>query len=126
MTTSSSGAPSTRQVLLGLLVLWQLFFLVASNFISFFDESRDQLKDNAALETVAPGWAEGEGHLADACSLTTELTERWSQLTGQTQGWSLFASDVWKKVPFLALEYRWEKEPWPDAVSRHLTPLAAE
>jgi len=112
-------------VFLGLFIVWQLFFLLTTNFVPYFEEFRKRWKDSQVLDEIAPGWTEGKRHLADACKLTNELDDRWADLTGQGQGWSLFAPDAWRHAPFLALEFRWEEEPWPGELARDLTPLAA-
>jgi hypothetical protein len=137
MHTEPSG-PTTRQVLLGLFIVGQLFFLVAANGIGLLDHVRPYLRQepsDAERETfeggvvhwsrlvadrIAPGWTQGEGHVNDALVVTSNVLSRWSQLTGQTQTWSLFAPGINHVTTFPAAELRWD-EPLPAG----LTVLAA-
>jgi hypothetical protein len=100
--------PTTAQVLLGLFVVGQLFFLFAANLLGLLESARPKLKDRPLVEKLLPGWSEKEGHSYDAFQVVTGLTSRWAQLTGQPQDWSLFAPNVTDRIPFLAVELRWD------------------
>src|SRR5437870_5053711 len=90
--------PSTAQVLLGLFIAGQLFFLFAANLLTLLDAARPRLKDRRLVEALVPGWTRREGHAHDAAQVVTGLTSRWAQLTGQPQDWSLFAPNVEDRI----------------------------
>lgn len=127
MEPSSPRDSTTAQVLLGLFVVWQLFFLTAANLLKLADSYRDDLKEQPAplLEKLLPGWVEKKGHISDAEEVITGLTKRWAQVTGQPQSWGLFSPNVTEYIPFLVVEFRWDEDPnAPAAVARNLAPLA--
>src|SRR5262245_25331388 len=107
----SPRRPSTAQVALGLFIVGQLAFLGAFNLLSFLDSARPKLKDRRLVETLVPGWTDQHGHAHDAVQVVTGLANRWEQLTGQPQDWSLFAPNVDDKIPFLAVKLRWDDKP---------------
>jgi hypothetical protein len=126
MAAPSPPGPTNSQVLLGLFIVWQLFFLVASNFIKLADSARDDLKDNAVVDAVAPGWTEKKGHVHDAEEVVSGVTTRWAQLTGQPQNWSLFSPRVADAIPFLGVELRWDDDRRSGpTVAGDLAPFAA-
>src|SRR5262249_50195564 len=106
--------PTNAQYFLGLFILWQLFFLFASNFIALANTLRDPDEDYLSknwkkrLNLVAPGWVEKEGHAQDVMSVVEGVTTRWEHLSAQPQNWSLFAPSVTHEVTFLAVELRWD------------------
>jgi hypothetical protein len=108
--------PGTVSVLLGLFILWQLFFLLASNFLSMATTVRGDTNYQKALppdaigviEQTAPGWLNKEGHLYDFGDLIRKITERWGEFVGQTQSWSLFAPEITTQITFVAVELRWD------------------
>jgi hypothetical protein len=114
-----TGTPSTLQVLLGLFIVWQIIYGVVGNLLNVADESRSTLaapegepahvqKTAEVVEWLAPGWARKEGHVHDAAEVVAGLTRRWGQVTGQVQGWSLFAPSVGRHNTFVAVELRWD------------------
>jgi hypothetical protein len=106
--------PAAR-VALGLFILWQLWFLLTANFVGLAQDTRDSLQAPAAevVEELAPGWTSNEGAAHKAAAALTAVTERWAQLTGQWQGWSLFAPDLGDECPFPVVELRWDEAgPW--------------
>jgi hypothetical protein len=109
--TADLPRPTTRQVLLGLFIAGQLGFLFAANVLNYLDHVRPKLKGRRFIETVLPGWTRKEGHFYDACQVASGLTSRWAEVTGQPQDWGLFAPTVVSKVPFLAVELRWDGDP---------------
>jgi hypothetical protein len=133
----SRRGPTTAQVLLGLFIVWQLFFLFSANFLSMANYMRENQKRKkfnkvlpgdwkAVTNRLAPGWLEEKGHLYEALDLLTKVTDRWAQLTNQPQNWQLFAPGISKDVSFLAVEFRWDEVPGsPQTVARPLAPLGA-
>jgi hypothetical protein len=109
-----------------LFIVWQLFFLVASNFLGMLRKVREHLKDQALVEALVPGWTRGQGHFYDGVEVLAGLAERWAQLTCQTQNWSLFAPELGTDLAFLAVEVCWDEVPLSAPhLARLLAPLAA-
>jgi hypothetical protein len=135
-----SDAPNTSQVLLGLFVVGQLFFLLAANGIDLAESARPSLREEppeelrdtlegearhgsrAALDWLAPGWTRGEGHVNDAENVLNMVLTRWSQIIGQQQDWSLFAPGINTVTSFVAVELRWDDDQVP---ARQLPPRVA-
>jgi hypothetical protein len=111
--------PSTLQALLGLFIVWQIIYVVAGNLLTMAQDSRQTLanpdgepqhtqKAAEVVEYLAPGWIKKEGHVFDADEVISGLLRRWGQITGQVQGWSLFAPGVGDHNTFVAVELRWD------------------
>src|SRR5262245_46191791 len=83
--------PSLPSVLLGVVIVWQLLYLPAANFIKLLPvrlpphkgELNDEVQLRADESARGPAQSVRDG-LAFGLS-------RWGELTGQTQGWALFA-----------------------------------
>jgi hypothetical protein len=126
MKAPSPRGPTNVQVLLGLFIVWQLFYLLASNFMKLMDEARPELKNNAVIEAVAPGWTEKKGHIHDAEEVLSSVTNRWAQLTAQPQNWKLFSPNLLPHITFLGVELRWDDDLSSiSVVARCLAPLMA-
>ncbi len=116
------------RVLLGAFILWQLAFLFGVNFLEMINTARDELPSDhgRAIDRVLPGWPSKKGHFHDLADVANQVMRRYAQLTGQTQGWSLFAPDVGRQCVFPAVLVRWDEDPLSAPVlTRPLTPLAA-
>ena len=83
----------------------QVLYMLGGNAIGFLRDLRKLRPAEArVLNGMTFGVMEGDGVL-DA---TNGVLERWSDLTGQRQGWSLFAPDVPVTSRFPQLELRWD------------------
>jgi hypothetical protein len=126
MAPATSTRPTLAQVLLGLFILWQLFFLFASNYlmIALPDRSFFSAAERAASlpEGAAPA-PEGAG--LRAAGVVQDATTRWAQLTGQGQSWWLFAGYPRESV-FPAIELRWADGRRPVRVHSSLEPMDPE
>jgi hypothetical protein len=122
----SRPTPMLVRFLLGLFILWQLFFLVFSNLLSLLPRVRDSWQNQKLVQTIAPDWSQAKGRVAGAENALTIVATRWAEATGQPQNWSLFAPNVTSIIPFLAVEFCWEDDPNSVvAMSYLLAPLAA-
>src|SRR5207244_1249452 len=66
------------------------------------------------------------GQIHDLIDVLRPLSRRYSQITGQSQGWCLFAPGVGNQCVFPALELRWDEDPHnAPPVARQLAVLAA-
>jgi hypothetical protein len=123
---SSRPTPMAARVFLGAFILWQLFFLLSSNFVSLLPKAREDWAKQRIVQNVAPDWVEAKGPVAKIEQILTRVTSRWSELTGQPQNWSLFAPNVTDIIPFVAVEFCWEDDPSSvRSMSQLLAPIGA-
>ncbi len=108
----SSPAPSTRQVLVGLFILWQLIFLISANLIGFLKDNREYmpLELEQAVEAIAPGWPKEQGHAWQIMEHVAKTDRLWAEATGQLQYWMLFAPTIARECVFPAVELHWDGE----------------
>jgi hypothetical protein len=96
------------QVLLGVFILWQLIFLLTANCFSLLprEESRAELPPRQPDDKLeqAPGTARR------VVDFLAGITRRWADVTGQYQGWALYAPNVPVQATFVAVELRWDDE----------------
>jgi hypothetical protein len=103
MKDASPAGPAIFRVLLGAFVAWQLVFILLSNVLSLFATSGS---DSAEGIKSSPTIAVGE--------FASDVMKRWAELTGQLQGWALYAPHVPTRAVFVAVELRWDDDPrWP-------------
>jgi len=105
---------SPRQTLLGLFILFQLAFLVTSNFLGFIvwlpGEASDHPKQ--VLNQAVPNFTDEHSHGRSWLDQLETGIRRWTQLTAQDQEWSLFAPSVSKATGFPFVVLNWDE---PDA-----------
>lgn len=77
---------------LGLFVVVQLIYLAAANSLAILQSHQPDLAESGPARAVGA------------------VTQRWSDLTGQEQNWSLFAPIVGRDATFPAVELRWAGE----------------
>jgi hypothetical protein len=98
-------------VLLGFFVLFQLAFLLVSNFYGFVSyvlpkKTPDNLRP--VVNQAIPDFIYEAGHgWKWGGELETNI-RRWTQLTGQEQAWSLFAPNVGEATGFPAVVFLWD------------------
>lgn len=98
--------PGVLPVLVGLFALWQLVSLVAANLIDFVprrpgrgdEPPLDILQERGQFTHVEP--------LQRSVELVGDVLDGWGELTGQKQGWSLFAPGLPPHTLFPAVEFR--------------------
>jgi hypothetical protein len=93
--------------LLGLFAAWQLVYLPAANLIDFVprrvagpdpEPMKDGYQKRGTFTAVEP--------LQRAADYTGDALDFWGELSGQEQGWSLFAPGVPTHTLFAATEFR--------------------
>jgi hypothetical protein len=103
--------PSPRQTLLGLFILFQLAFLVISNFLGFVvwvpGETTDRPK--ALLNRAVPNFSDEHSHGRSWLDQLETSIRRYTQLTLQDQAWSLFAPSVGKATGFPFVVLVWDE-----------------
>lgn len=92
--------PRLSQVLLGVFILWQLFFVLALNYTQIMLGPADQ--PLVRLPDEGP-----PGLVERAADLVRRVTQHWAQLTGQYQSWWLFAFAP-HDSNFPLVELRWD------------------
>lgn len=124
----SETSPRTAQVVLGLFICWQLWFLVSQNVLSWLTHAQtyvavssgtEPTQTETAVEYLAPGFTrdEGDGQVLSAAKWVAETNKPWAQLTGQLQMWGLFTGRYSRDCVFPAIIARWTDEdpgeiPW--------------
>jgi hypothetical protein len=105
--------PSPRQVALGLFILLQLAFLIASNLLGYVKwaatEAEIPEETRRFINRAAPGFANERGHAWEWTDEISTAMRRWTQFTYQDQAWSLFAPTVSKATGFPAVVLIWEE-----------------
>jgi hypothetical protein len=94
---------------LGLFVVWQLGFLLASNFLNLALSLPPYLGEESLMRRVAPDWSQRQGEAFEATRTAARWADRWAELTGQAQNWGMFAPGVTAHIPFVAVELRWDE-----------------
>lgn len=106
------GSPRWPQVLLGVFIVWQLFFIFALNYTQLMLGPADgpllDKPDGAPPDAVDR-----------AADLVRNVTQRWANLTGQYQSWWLFAVTPHDST-FPHVELRWQE---PGRAPVHLDAL---
>jgi hypothetical protein len=117
MTRTPLSGAKALSVLLGFLVVWQVFFILASNLLSLMPAAT---APSETAQRVAPRAAEPVRSL-------TRVTAWWAEVTGQLQGWALYAPHVPTQAAFVAIELRWDEDPcWPAETPREMLPSEIE
>lgn len=113
MDLPTSRRPTIPQVLLGLFIIWQLFFMGAANILGFFPHG--EAEEGELSDSRVPPSPEGGGPIQSTIDFVGGLTGRWTKLTGQVQAWWLFAPEVPQQATFPTIELRWDHENEPSA-----------
>ncbi len=102
----NASSPSTRQVALGLFVVFQLVFLLGSNFLDYAEHLGAELGALPPVRAPVPGRLLDSGHLSQLAGAVSGLLLRWAQLTEQPQGWPLYAQPP-SVIPFVRVHLAW-------------------
>ena len=108
MSRLAAAVRGLARAALGLFVVGQFLFLLASNLLSVEDAVRAALQKSPPAQRVAPDLFDGKGRAHSGLRAVGRVTQRWEALTGQAQNWQLFAPDVVGVIPFLAVELHWD------------------
>ena len=106
LTPSATERWGISQVCLGLFILWQVFFIVGNSLLQMIRDGRDMEIEGAvsllSYLTLDLPKEEGPGYQ------TWRVLYRWGEVTGQAQGWSLFAPGVEDQSRFLHVALYWD------------------
>lgn len=109
--TNSPSTPRTAQVVLGLFICWQLWFLISQNLckqLEYWQEAASDKKE-PAVEIVAPEFGGGKGHIFGAVKWVRNVNQPWEHGTGQLQLWGLFPGGYHDLI-FAAFVFRWDDD----------------
>jgi hypothetical protein len=110
------------RVLLGLFVVWQLFFLAAANLVPFVPHGKPaegELSDSRSN----PQLPDMQGPAQEAINVVAGSAECWARATGQVQAWWLFAPTFPDESTFPAVELRWDSPSSAAARTQRLPPV---
>lgn len=99
--------PTTPQVLLGLLIIWQIVFLLGDNVLNLlYASGRVTGKDKvgAVVDQVSGGIGQGKGHWHDIYY----ILQRWEYVCNTPQNWRMFSPGVADWFSFVRVELRWD------------------
>lgn len=126
--------PRTAQVLLGVFICWQLWFLLSQNLFGLIEDAQENIEApiKDAVERVAPGFTKEEGHVLDLAKSVSQINKPWMHVTGQLQNWALF-SGSYNDCVFPSLIFFWDETdplsiPWTkegEQMSLHAPSFAA-
>ena len=106
MSALTAPSPKPSQRLLGLFITVQILFLLCGNFLPLLPHGvpdADEITD----DTTMPGRMFQNEALQQSLTVAGTTTRRYGELTGQMQGWSLFAPLVAHQATFLVTELKW-------------------
>ena len=77
----------TRRVLLGLFIVWQLWYLVSTNLFGLVQDIQEEVPEKIKnpVHRLAPDWPWKKGHTYDLISTALQCNRPWEQATGQFQ-----------------------------------------
>jgi hypothetical protein len=98
---------STPQVLLGILIVWQILFLLGDNALHllFYAEGITEKKQvGAVIDRLGGGFTQGKGHWYEAFY----ILKRWEGIWNTPQSWRMFSPSVGDYFSFIRVEMRWD------------------
>jgi hypothetical protein len=114
------------RALAGVFVVWQLVFMLAANLVGVFKGVPPEM---VRYEFADGAWRDSLDRTAALPKATSEpaarsrgilwATDRWGEVTGQWQGWAMFAPNVPTSSYFLTTTLRWN-EAGADRVSQQI------
>jgi hypothetical protein len=87
----SRSRPGLASVLLGVFIIWELVYLPAANFIKLLPVRQAPHKGELDDEVQIPADESASGPAQVVRDGAAAVLSRWGELTGQAQGWALFA-----------------------------------
>src|SRR5262245_44064046 len=100
---------TTPQVLLGLLITWQILFLLVDNALNVLSSAERITGDEQVgeiVDHVAGGISAHRGHWHDIYS----FLRRWESIFSHLQSWRMFSPGVGDWFSFIRVEMRWDDE----------------
>jgi hypothetical protein len=102
-------------IALGLFITAQALFLPIANLLEFQTRLRTLLEDKPWAKSWAPDWLDEKGPTCDVLEQAEQTSQRWQELTGQPQNWSLFAPEVADDIWFMGVKvHQFERNPNED------------
>jgi len=102
------ATPTTAQVLLGVLVVWQILFLLAANALDVLRHAQRVTGGNEEVGAIVDHVSGGLGHRKGHWYEVSYILSRWELIFNQNQGWGLFSPGVGDWYSFPQVEMRWD------------------
>jgi hypothetical protein len=90
-------------IALGLFITFQALFLPLANLLEFQPRLRILLANKPWAKQWVSDWLDKKGGVFNALEKADSAGERWQELTGQSQRWSLFAPEVADDIWFMGV-----------------------
>jgi hypothetical protein len=103
--SASEMQPGWRSVLLGMFVLFQVVFLPLANLMQFVPRELPAEKGELNIHVQREGTVSNQRWLQEGINGLGSALDRWSELSGQGQVWSLFAPDFGKQSIFPEVQF---------------------
>ncbi len=97
--------PGWKSVLLGLFVLFQVAYLPLANLMQLVPREMPAEKGELNVHVQREGAVSNQRWLQEGINGLGSALDRWSELSGQSQVWSLFAPDFAKQSIFPVVEF---------------------
>lgn len=104
---STKRSPGMKSILLGLFVFFQLIYLPLSNVLQLVPREIPPQKGGSDIRVQREGTLTDNRAIQDAVNGLGAAIDRYGQLSGQVQAWSLFAPDFGTQtiVPLVEFEF---------------------
>jgi hypothetical protein len=118
MSSGASPRPTVAQVFLGLFIVWQLIFLFVANSLELVIS--EMPPPNYDLVGAASEPDPNRPAKDAVFEVLSRPARRWAELTGQIQGWGLFAPVALPQTTYLQIKMHWDADPGRDVTLRSL------
>lgn len=102
--TPTPNKPGLRSILLGLFVLFQLIFLTLANLMQFVPREMPAQKGEFDIRVQREGTATSVRPIQDTINALGTVIDRYGEVSGQVQAWSLFAPEFGTQSVFPSVE----------------------
>jgi hypothetical protein len=104
-TANAKPAPGVRSILLGLFVLFELVYLPLSNLLQFVPREIPTPTGEFDIRKQREGTVTDNRPMQDAINGVGTFIDRYGELSGQVQYWSLFAPEFGRQTIFPVVEF---------------------
>jgi hypothetical protein len=104
-TANAKTPPGIKSILLGLFVLFQLIYLPLSNLIQFVPRDMPKPTGEFDIRKQREGTVTDNQQIQGAINGVGTFLDRYGELSGQVQYWSLFAPEFGRQTIFPVVEF---------------------
>ena len=102
---NATSRPGLKSVLLGLFVLFQLIYLPLSNLMQLVPREMPEHRGELDIRVQREGTATNQRSIQEAINGLGTCLDRYGELSGQVQAWSLFAPDFGTQTIYPIAEF---------------------